>query len=106
MATDYSPEQTLDPVFDVPDAYGLDTDTLLQALGYQGGPETTDASYILLRASVAALLNSDHPGVDYPRLTSEVIADVNAALASSDRSIMLALAAELDADNNMGCPLN
>jgi hypothetical protein len=35
-----------------------------------------------------------------------VIADVNAALASNDRSTMLALTSELDADNNLGCPLN
>lgn len=40
------------------------------------------------------------------RTTAEVIADVNAALASGDRSTMLDLAGELDADNNFGCPLN
>jgi hypothetical protein len=31
---------------------------------------------------------------------------VNAALASGDRERMLGLAAALDADNNLGCPLN
>jgi hypothetical protein len=30
---------------------------------------------------------------------------VNAALASGDRSTMLALAAQLDAFNNLGCPI-
>ncbi|MGH2523986.1 MAG: hypothetical protein ACRDH2_15880 [Anaerolineales bacterium] len=55
---------------------------------------------------MAALLNSAHPDVDYPRTTSEVIADVNAALASNNRSTILALATALDADNNLGCPLN
>jgi hypothetical protein len=38
--------------------------------------------------------------------TAQVIAQVNAALASNNRSTMLALAAQLDADNNSGCPLN
>jgi len=38
--------------------------------------------------------------------TADVIADVNAALASGDRQTMLDLAGELDADNNLGCPLN
>ena len=32
--------------------------------------------------------------------------DVNAALASGNRSTMLSLASALDADNNLGCPLN
>ena len=93
-------------MFDVPDAFGLDTRTLRQALSFTGGSGTTGASRILLRASVAALLNSAHSDVNYPRTTAEVIADVNAALASNNRTAMLNLAAELDADNNLGCPLN
>ncbi len=80
--------------------------TLLQALDFPGGPGAEGGARNLLRAAVAALLNSAHAGVDYPRTTAEVIADVNAALATGDRDTMLALAAELDADNNLGCPLN
>ena len=80
--------------------------TLLQALSFKGGSGTLGAAQTLLRAAVAALLNSAHPDVDYPRTTAEVIADVNAALASQDRSTMLNLATALDADNNLGCPLN
>jgi len=106
VATGFSPNQTLESVFDVPNNYGLDNRTLRQALSFQGGSSTTAAARILLRAAVAALLNSAHPDVDYPRTTAEVIAEVNAALASNDRSTMLALASELDADNNFGCPLN
>ena len=90
----------------MPNSFGLDNRTLLQALNFRGGSGTTGAARILLRTAVAALLNSAHPDVDYPRTTAEVIADVNAALASHDRSTMLALAAELDDDNNLGCPLN
>lgn len=106
VAAGYSPAQTLESVFDVPDSYGLDNYTLLEALSFGGGSGTTAAARILLRAGVAALLNSAHPDVDYPSTTAEVIADVNTALASGSRSTMLALATSLDADNNLGCTLN
>jgi hypothetical protein len=105
-ATGYSPNQTLESVFDVPDAFGLDNNTLLQALSYQGGSDLTGAAKILLRAAVAALLNAADPNIDYPLTTSQVIAQVNAALASGSRSTMLALASTLDANNNLGCPIN
>jgi hypothetical protein len=100
----YSPNQTLESVFDIPDSYGLDNYTLLQALSFQGGSGTTGAASILLRAAVAALLNST--SLDYPLTTTQVIAEVNAALASGDRSTMLALANQLDQYNNLYCPLN
>jgi len=106
VPTGYSPDQTLESVFDVPDSFGLDNVTLLQALSFNGGSGTSGAVRILLRAAVAALLNSAHPDVDYPRTTADVIAAVNAALASNNRSTMLSLATALDADNNLGCPLN
>jgi hypothetical protein len=103
--TGFAPSDTLESVFNVPDSFGLDNNTLLQALDFAGGSGSTGAARILLRAAVAALLNSAHPDVDYPRTTAEVISDVNAALTGS-RSTMLALASELDADNNLGCPLS
>lgn len=105
--TGYSPGQTAGSVFSAASAFpSLAGKTLLQTLEGGGGPGTLGGARILLRAAVAALLNAAHPGVDYPRTTAEVIADVNAALASNDRATMLALATELDADNNLGCPLN
>ena len=104
--TGYAPFQTLESVFDLPDSLGQDNDTLLKALKYQGGPGVSGGARIMLRAAVAALLNASDPTVDYPRTTAEVIADVNTALASGNRSALLVLAAELDADNNLGCPLN
>jgi hypothetical protein len=106
VATGFSPNQTLESVFDVPDSYGLDNVTLLQALSFKGGSSTTAAAQILLRSAVAALLNSASPDVDYLLTTADVIAQVNAALASNDRSTMLALASQLDSYNNFGCPLN
>lgn len=104
--TGYSPSQTLESVFDVPDAFGLDARTLKQALSFGGGPTVKAAAQILFRAAVAALLNAAHPDVDYPSTTSEIITSVNAALASNDRDTILALASELDAANNLDCPLN
>jgi hypothetical protein len=80
--------------------------TLHDALAFAGGPGTDGAAEILLRAAVAALLNASHPDVAYPRIASQVLSDVNAALASGSRDTMLALAAALDADNNRGCPLH
>jgi len=89
----------------VPDSFGLDNSTLRQALSFKGGSNITAAARILLRAGVAALLDSAHPDVNYPLTTAQVIAQVNAALASNNRITMLALASQLDAYNNLGCPL-
>jgi hypothetical protein len=102
----YSPSQTLESVFDVPDAFGLDNVTLLAALDFEGGPTTADAAEVLLRQAVAALLNAASPDVDYPLTEAEIIAQVNAALASGDRDTILALAEELDTFNNLFCPLD
>jgi hypothetical protein len=102
----YTPGQTLESVFDVPDAFGLDNVTLLEALSLEGGPTTADAAEILLRQAVAALLNAASPEVDYPLTEAEIIAQVNAALASGDRDTILALAEQLDTFNNLFCPLD
>jgi hypothetical protein len=102
----YSPGQTLESVFDVPDAFGLDNVTLLAALDFEGGPTTADAAEVLLRQAVAALLNAASPDVDYPLTEAQIIAAVNAALASGDRATILALAEQLDTFNNLFCPLD
>ena len=102
----YTTGQTLESVFNVPDSFGLDNNTLLQALSFDGGSGNAAAARILLRAGTAALLNSAHSGVDYQLTTAEVIAGVNAALASNDRDTMLGMATSLDNDNNLGCTLN
>jgi hypothetical protein len=104
----YSPSQTLESVFDVPDSLGFDNTTLLNALKFGGGNGVTGGAKILLRAAVASLLNSAHAGVDFSISTAAVIADVNAALASGSRNTMIALAGDLDDANNApeACPLN
>jgi len=81
----------------------LEDDLLWDALGYNGGKGVLGGAKILLRAAAAALLNSEHPDVDYPLTTAEIVDAVNDALDSGDRDAMLALAGELDENNNLGC---
>lgn len=103
---EYLPGQNLDPVFSVPPTL-VQNVTLLEALKWGGGPGPRGGAQILLRAGVAALLNAASPAVAYPLSQSDVIAQVNAALATGDRATMLALATQLDSLNNGvgGCPL-
>jgi hypothetical protein len=84
----------------------LDRPSAPGVLSFKGGSTLTGAKEILLRAAVAALLNSASPSVDYPLTTQQVITAVNAALTSTNRSTILALATRLDNYNNLGCPLN
>lgn len=106
--TGFATSQSVASVFPSvnPNFPALGNATLLQALAFAGGPGTSGAAEILLRAGVAALLNAAHPSVSYPLLTVDVISQVNAALASNNRDTMLALAALLDSYNNLGCPLH
>lgn len=109
----FSPGQTVASAgFVLPATFGdgssgssLANASLLQALSFQGGKTLNGAAQILLRASVAALLNAAHPDVNYPRNAAAILSDVNAAIDSNHRQTMLNLAAALDADNNLGCPL-
>jgi hypothetical protein len=104
--TGYTPGQTAGSVFSLGGFPSLASQTLLQTLQGGGGSGATGAAKVLLRAAVAALLNAAHSGVDYPRTTTQIVSDVNAALASNNRNTMLALATALDDDNNLGCPLS
>ena len=93
----YSPNQTLESVFDIPDSLGLDNVTLLTALQTGGGG--VDA---LLRQGVAALLNSALGG--YPLPTFYVIQAVNNSLASGDPALIESIKDQLDVWNNSGIP--
>jgi hypothetical protein len=107
VPTGYTTGTTLETVFNVPDSLGYDNKTLLEALSFKGGNNFKGAAQILLRAGVAALLNSASPDVDYALSTADVISQVNAALASGDRETILDLAGQLDEFNNARtCPLN
>lgn len=98
----YTTGETVGSVFTGASPY--DGDTLLAALSLQGGSGVDGAKQILIRAAVSALLNSS--AVGYPLTTSQVISMTDTALASGDRATILTLASQLDADNNLGCPLN
>jgi hypothetical protein len=103
----YATTDLVSSVFTVPDCVNTTTlnlgnKTLLQALSFQGGSTLNGGAQILLRAGTAALLNACK-GIGYPLTTDQVIAQVNAALASCDRATMIALAGILDANNNLGC---
>lgn len=107
---EYRPDTTVGQVFAVPAplaAYG--EVTLLEALSLKGGKGVDGATEILLRAATASTLNAAHEGLGFPLRRDvepgNLRAAVDAALASLDREQMLTLAAELDALNNLGCPL-
>ncbi len=76
----------------------------MTALGYPGGRGDVGAARILLRAAVAAVLNAEHPVINYPFTTSQIIAQVNSALATHNRETILNLATQLDDYNNLGTP--
>jgi uncharacterized repeat protein (TIGR01451 family) len=94
----FAPNQTLESVFDVPDALGLDNLTLAEALALNGGGVNA-----LLRHAVAALLNASSPGVDFDLTVAEVISATNAALASGNYEAQKDIFAGL---NEQGCPLS
>jgi hypothetical protein len=78
--------------------------TLLQGLAFQGNSTVEGGAEILLRAATAAYLNANKFG--YALTSAQITSQVNAALATKDRATLIALAAQLDAYNNAGCPLN
>lgn len=98
-----SPGASVGSVFPNAAIHSLAGFTLLNALSFRGGSTLAGAAEILLRAGVAAALNEAHPSVSYP--FAGVVALVNGALNSGSRSTMLNLAGQLDAANNLGCPL-
>jgi hypothetical protein len=103
----YTQSTTLGSVFTFPaGANQLASSTFAQALSFGGGPGITGAQQNLFRQAVAALLNAASPDVNYPLTVAEVVAQVNAALASNDRQTILNLAGTLDRFNNLRCRLD
>jgi uncharacterized repeat protein (TIGR01451 family) len=106
-ATGYTTSQKVSSVFSQASLYPtLANSSLLASLSFSGGSSVTDAAANLLKQATGSLLNSAHPGVDFPWSTAQLINDVNAALASKNSSVLLALATDLEKDNTLGCPLN
>ena len=113
--TGYVPTQLVSAVYNVPASFPdgssgstLAGSTLAAALAFQGGSTMNGGAQILLRASVAGLLNSTSSGVAYPYTTAQIISSTNAALNSGNRNTMINLAAQIDGANNGlgGCPLS
>lgn len=100
------PGQTLESVFEIPASFGLDQMKLKNALRLDNGKGKKGAAKKLMQAAIAALLNSSHPHMNYPRTTEQIIAEVNAALATKKRTPMMELARQLEADNNRLCILD
>lgn len=96
---------TLEQVYNVPDAFGLDNKTLLQALSFEGGPGLAGMARNLLRHSVAGLLNILHEDIEYPINEGQLISRTNTALNSGSRAQMEAQKNEFASFNSLGCPL-
>ena len=103
--TGYTSGQRVGSVFANSSLYGLNNYTLLQSLSFKGGSDNVGAAGILFRAATAAILNAGHPAIDYYLTAAQIVAQVNAALATNDRQTILLLATELDTANNAGCEL-
>ena len=88
--------------------------TFVQTLQAKGGPDLAGGEQILARAATAAWLNAANEGLGYPwRRSSEgldgrpaLVPTVRAVLETGTRDDMISLSARLDADNNLGFPLN
>jgi hypothetical protein len=96
---------TVHSVFSNASLYVSSTDTLLDALQYQGGNSEAGAAQILLRAAVAGVLNARHPCINYPILESTIIEEVNKALGSHNRDTMLYLKNIIEECNNLEADL-
>jgi hypothetical protein len=103
-----SPTQLVSSLFTIPGSYSssLGTETLADALAGGGGSTLDGAAKILLRAAVASVLNSLNPSIGSPLTRTQIVSQVNAALISNNRTVILALAGMLDSNNNLGCPIS
>ena len=101
---DYGTEMTLETVFTSTPSELIGT-TLIHSLSLKGGRGAQGAQRVLMRAGVAALLNSATLGPDeggYPLSVEQVTNMINGALNPGNRDRMLSLAEELDGYNNLG----
>jgi uncharacterized repeat protein (TIGR01451 family) len=98
----YHPEDLTRDIFVIPDELTVVNDTLYNALRFKGGKGVEGAGQLLMIQSVAALLNAAHPNISYPFTESEIISQVNSALASLDRETMLSFKDIFDEFNNLG----
>jgi hypothetical protein len=110
--TPYVPTNQTQSIFAIPGALlnsgNLDLDrngtrdTLMNGLNYRGGSGLNGGAQILMRAAIASLLNETYYGADFPPASSpaDLIAQVNAVLATQSRSEYVSFASLLDYWNN------
>jgi hypothetical protein len=106
VPTGFSPNQTVESVFDLPAFPNIGNATLDEALGFGGGPTVAAAVRVLIRQAVAGVLNASHPDVNYPLTAAQIIANVNAAIATNNRNTILGLKDQIAGFNERRCPLN
>jgi SdrD B-like domain len=101
--TGYYLYQTLGQVFNLAGTQfaSLSNVTLVQALSLNGGGVNA-----LMRHAVSALLNAAHSEIDYPLSQTQIVNQVNAAIASGDAKVIENLKNKLDSFNNLGADLN
>lgn len=106
--TPYGPDSNLRDVFVTAPETLVPDDTFLEALNYGGGAGVDGATHILLRAAVAALLNSSSPDVNFAVSSGHVIDTTISRLETQWRPTILTRATYFDSINNGpdGCPLD
>lgn len=101
------PTQLVRNVFSQSEGYGSSASvTLRTALRFQDGPDLLGAAKALIRAGAAALLNSAHSQLEYPRTRTQVITQVDDALRSKDMTKIQTLTQELEEANGGNCVLD
>lgn len=83
----------------------LKNKTMLEALQFKGGAGFEGKVRNLLRIATASWLNAAVE-INFPLKRVDLVARVNAAIASGDASKVTALQSKLDALNNADCPLS
>jgi len=90
--TPYSPSDLIGDVFASANAWpAIGGSTLLEGLGFPGGPGVDGAIRIVMRHAIAGLLNATHPDFAAPYTANEIIDMMNAAIDSNDRQTILKL---------------
>ena len=90
----YVPGQTLTSAgFVNPSSNAISmSDSMINALSYQGGPGLAGGERILVRACVSALLSASNSNIAYPFTPTEILDACNTALANNNRAADTALA--------------
>jgi hypothetical protein len=104
-----APNTPLTQVFTIPSCLsgcGFESLTLRQALSLGGGNDVCGKARNLLRIGTGSYLNAISSCVEFDKTADQVVAEVNAALASCTGGTITSKGSELDRLNNQGCPID